>query len=127
MTSLCLIALTFFVLQEVEQTPERSWRTPPEISNQIIEVDESYDSVRTTTIGYSGNGLPIHCIEVANSGSVPIKDRSAVLIVAGIDGNHLLGTEVAIDLVTKLLSMDSDTTKPLFATSIQCIGSPLPE
>ena len=112
MITLCLIASTIFALQEVESKPERQWRTPEEISELITTLDSSIEIV-TTTIGYSGNELPIQCIQVAKDGKTPIENRSAVLIVAGIDGDHLLGTEVATDLVSFLLSLEPEKTRPL--------------
>lgn len=108
----CILATTLFAFQGAEQQiqePERKWRTPTEITEQIL----SLDSVSTTTIGFSKNGLPIQCIEVARESATPIYTRSAVLVVAGIDGNHLLGTEVATDIISTLLAMPSEETASL--------------
>jgi hypothetical protein len=55
-------------------------------------------------------------MQIAREGDVPIDARSAILLVAGIDGDHLLGTEVAIDIVTSVLAMDAESSKPLLET-----------
>ena len=105
MITICLLATALFAFQDSEkqisQKPKRQWRTPIEIANQV----RSFDSVTTTTIGFSKNGMPIQCIEVARESKTPIENRAAILVVAGIDGHHLLGTEVATDLVAVLLAL----------------------
>ncbi len=113
MITICLLATALFAFQDSEkqisQKPKRQWRTPIEIANQV----RSFDSVTTTTIGFSKNGMPIQCIEVARESKTPIENRAAILVVAGIDGHHLLGTEVATDLVAVLLALPAEETAPL--------------
>ena len=115
MIGIYLITSTLFALQELPSQTERKWRTPVEIAEQV-ETLGANAHITTTTIGYSGGGLPIQCIEVAKEGATPAENRSAVLIVAGIDGEHLIGTEVAIDMVDTLLSMEPEETKSLLET-----------
>jgi hypothetical protein len=116
MILLCLVSTFMFVVQESETEPDRAWRTPSEISSQVTLLADSHEAVTTTTIGYSGGGVPIQCMQIAREGDVPIDARSAILLVAGIDGDHLLGTEVAIDIVTSVLAMDAESSKPLLET-----------
>ncbi|MBC8202141.1 MAG: hypothetical protein H8E86_08850 [Planctomycetes bacterium] len=116
MITICLLSAMIFSMQEVESQPEREWRTPNEISSQITHLSESYEAVTTTIIGYSGNGLPIQCMQIARVGDIPVDERSAILLVAGIDGDHLLGTEVALDIVTSVLAADSEKFEPLLET-----------
>ena len=116
MLTICLTT-TLFYLQEPEPLPDRNWRTPTEISEQVSALDNTYESVTSSIIGYSGSGLPIHCLEIAREGSVPIKDRTAILVVAGIDGDHLLGTEVAIDLISKVLAQEPEKSEALLASN----------
>ena len=116
MILLCLVSTFMFVVQEIETEPDRAWRTPSEISSQVTLLADTHEAVTTTTIGYSGGGVPIQCMQIAREGDVPIDARSAILLVAGIDGDHLLGTEVAIDIVTSVLAMDAESSKPLLET-----------
>jgi len=103
-------------MQDVEAQPQRMWRTPTEIVQQLNTLDNSHESVSISIIGQSANGTPIQCVQIAKGGNVPIENRSAVLVVAGIDGDQLLGIEVATDLIDELLSMDSEQTKELLET-----------
>ncbi len=116
MILLCLVSTFMFAVQEIETEPDRAWRTPSEISSQVTLLADSHEEVTTTTIGYSGDGVPIQCMQIAHEGDIPIDARSAILLVAGIDGDHLLGTEVAIDIVTSVLTMDTESSKPLLET-----------
>ena len=111
MLSFYLIASTLFVLQDIEAQPQRMWRTPSEIVQHLNMLDNSHDSVSISIIGQSTNGTPIQCVQIAKAGDIPIENRSAVLVVAGIDGDQLLGTEVATDLIEGLLSMEAEQTK----------------
>ena len=110
---ICLLATTLSASQDsgnqISQKPKREWRTPTEIADQI----QSLDSVTTTTIGFSKNGMPIQCIEVARESKTPIENRAAILVVAGIDGHRLLGTEVATDMITALLALPPEESAPL--------------
>ncbi|MBT4530884.1 MAG: hypothetical protein HOC27_06725 [Phycisphaerae bacterium] len=113
MITICLLTTFLLAFQDgepqINQKPVRQWRTPIEIAEQV----RSLELVTTSTIGYSKNGLPIQCIEVARDGVIPVDTRSAVLVVAGIDGNHLLGTEVATDMITALLGLPTEVTASL--------------
>ena len=95
------------------QETERSWRTPDELRSSIQTISDLDKNVSVSTIGTSRNGQPIQVITLSNSEVLPIADRPAILIVAGIDGDHLLGSEVAVDIIQELLTRDDETTKSL--------------
>jgi hypothetical protein len=111
-----LFATFLFAFQDTPPEPARDWRTPSAIAEEISSLVATHASVSVTTIGFSKNGNPIQCIQVAREGATPIDMRSAVLLVAGIDGEHLLGTEVATDLVQTLLAMEHKETASLLET-----------
>ena len=116
MISLCILASISLGLQEIEQETERAWRTPEEIRAHLTNQAETVDEITISTIGHTQLGQPIQCIEIAREGAVAIEDRSAILVIAGIDGNHLLGSEVAIDLIAHVLAMDPEETRNLLET-----------
>jgi len=116
MITTCLLAATLFTFQDTQPEQERTWRTPNAITKEITSLSASLESVTVTTIGFSTNGQPIQCIQIAKEGETPVETRSAVLLVAGIDGDHLLGTEVATDLVQSLLAMEPEKTTSLLET-----------
>lgn len=103
-------------MQEVEQITERVWRTPEQVRADLTAQAESFDEITISIIGHTQNGQPIQCLEIAREGVIPIEDRSAILVVAGIDGNHLVGSEVAVDLISNVLAMEPDVTTALLET-----------
>ena len=103
-------------MQDVDFSPERQWRTPNQIATQLEVLDSSNESVSISTIGFSKNGLPIQSIQIARNGTTPIDERAAILVVAGIDGGHLLGSEVAVDLAEQLLAKEPSETADLLET-----------
>jgi len=116
MITTLLLTSILFAFQAIESPTERQWRTPNEIADQITSITSSLEAVTVTTIGYSRNGLPIHCIEVAREHETPTTNRPALLLVAGIDGNHLLGTEVAMDIINTLVALPTEETSALLET-----------
>ena len=113
MIHLLLIASTLFAMQDEDLSTERTWRTPEQFSDYIHAMSSYDESVSISTIGTSKNGSPIHWIQVARDGITPVAERSAILVVAGIDGGHVLGSEVATDLIANVLSREASSTTDL--------------
>jgi hypothetical protein len=53
---------------------------------------------RLESIGKSRGGRDIWALEIANPGGVPPAKRPALLIAAGFEGDHLVGTEIALSV-----------------------------
>ncbi len=111
--TVCLTAL--FIYQPLDESATR-WSTPTQLTNQIEKLDKSSELISVSTLGFSTEGLPIQCIQVARNGDTPIDERSAILLVAGIDGTHVLGSEVAIDVAESLIARESTETEQLLET-----------
>lgn len=60
-----------------------------------------------STIGQSIDGNPIHIITLAGT-AASANSQPALLITAGIDGRHLVGTETAIRITRSILTDHSD-------------------
>ncbi len=56
------------------------------------------------SIGVSRSGRPIHLLRLASPGTSPPDERPGILVVAGLEGTHLFGTEVAVEAARALLS-----------------------
>ncbi|MFG0273531.1 MAG: M14 family zinc carboxypeptidase [Phycisphaerales bacterium] len=63
---------------------------------------------QVTTIGTTFEGRPVHLITIAGEGPVPVGERPAVLIVAGVAGEHLVGTDVALGVASKMAAEQPD-------------------
>lgn len=112
MLALMLAATVSVAAQDspgVATATPRQWRTPAGLDAAVTGLPASYSSsVELLTIGTSLEGRPIRAIRLALAGDVPVDDRSAVLLVAGIDGDHLLGSEVAVEIASSLLARAGD-------------------
>ena len=102
----------------VVEVQHRDWLTPIQLNAKLTEIANANEAVTITTIGLARSDHPIQCIRVARAGSIQIENRSSILIVAGIDGDHLLGSEVAVDLVNELLERDSEDTYSLLVDHV---------
>ena len=89
--------------------------TTGELDQQIRRLNRQHKSmVETSTIGKSREGRAIHLIRLADEdarGGPGPEDRPALLVVAGINGDHLVGTDVAMGLALKLLEEHADELK----------------
>lgn len=68
-------------------------------------VDEAQTAgAAVETIGMTAEGRPVHLITVAGEGPTPVGERPALLIVAGLSGEHLVGTDVALGVASRMAS-----------------------
>ncbi len=59
---------------------------------------------RLESIGKSGEGRDIWALRIAGAGPVAPDERPALLIVAGLEGDHLAGSEIALAAASDLLT-----------------------
>jgi len=95
---------------------EAEYHTHDQLSDWIHQLAEQHpDQCTVEVIGQSRQQRDIHAIRLSNSAEPD--QQPALLIVSGIDGDRLLGTEVAMHLTEQLLnratSGDDEITKLL--------------
>ena len=67
------------------------------------------DIAQMESLGETIEGRDVWMVEIANRGGTPVEQRPALLIVANLEGNHLVGSELALRTVEYLLdNYDSD-------------------
>ena len=59
---------------------------------------------KVVSIGKSAEGRDIWAIEIAAAGGVPVDERTALLVAANFEGDHLIGSELALYLTDFLLT-----------------------
>jgi hypothetical protein len=62
------------------------------------------DIARIESIGKSREGRDIWAVEIANRAGTPVGSRPALLIAANLEGDHLIGSEIALSVVEQLLA-----------------------
>lgn len=94
--------VTFFVAAPFSSA--QTWHDATALKTALEELAGPHTAIaRLTSYGKSRAGGDLWCVEL---GPVDKSDRAALpalLIVAGLDGQHLIGTEVALDHVRRLI------------------------
>ncbi len=81
------------------------YTTFDQLTQQIEALGRAHgDSLRIQSIGKSRQGRDLWALTLAYQGGTSSDDRPALLIVAGIDGNHLVGSATAMDVASQLLT-----------------------
>lgn len=82
--------------------------THEELTRELRSVANSSDAVRMESLGKTLEGRDIWVLEVGNPSGLPLGDRPAVLIVANLEGNHLVGSHLALEMARYLVSHSSE-------------------
>ncbi len=69
------------------------------LTRELRSVVESSDMARMHSAGSSREGREIWLVEIANSSGKPMGERPAVLVVANLEGDHLVGSSLALEVV----------------------------
>ena len=95
----------------IAQTPdtEPGYYTHAQLTERARQLaTDAGDACTAESIGTSREGREILALRLALPGAVEPDRRPALLLVANIDGNHLVGSSVALAVADRLLSMAED-------------------
>lgn len=73
------------------------------LTRELRSVVERSDMARMHSAGTSREGREIWVVEIANSSGKPMGERPAVLVVANLEGDHLVGSSLALEVVRYLV------------------------
>jgi hypothetical protein len=62
------------------------------------------DIARIVSIGKTGQGRDIWAVEIANPAGTPVDQRPALLVAANFEGDHVVGSELALGTIEYLLA-----------------------
>ncbi|MHC5114352.1 MAG: M14 family zinc carboxypeptidase, partial [Planctomycetota bacterium] len=89
----------------VSAAPDAGYRTHADLSAWVDRLDAEHGRACVVeTIGTSGEGRALWALRAALPGDVEPDERPAMLIVANVDGAHLVGSEVAMGVLERLLA-----------------------
>lgn len=83
------------------------YHSPPEVSSLLKSWNSQHSELtKLISIGKSAGGHPLHVLQIAGSSSENLspESRPAVFVSANLEGNHLIGTEAALNLAHKLIT-----------------------
>lgn len=76
------------------------------LAAELQRLTAERSGARLSVYGRSLAGRPLHVVQVAEAGPVPADERPALLVVAGLDGQHLVGTELVLHHLRALTASD---------------------
>ena len=74
---------------------------------ELRSVANSSNAVQMESLGTTLEGREVWVLEVGNPSGTPLADRPAVLVVANLEGNHLVGSHLALEMV-RYLTQNAD-------------------
>ncbi len=110
MRRLCLMAAATVLLCGTTSHgagPYDGYMNNDALVDAISELAQGSAVCRVATIGETGSGREIRALTLASDPDAA-DENPAILIVAGLDGRHMVGTETAIRVASRLLSEHSD-------------------
>ncbi len=66
-------------------------------------VDGHKNLARLGSVGKTLGGRDIWVVEIGNPAGTPLKDRPGLLVAANFEGDHLIGSEIALFIISDLL------------------------
>lgn len=96
-----------FALAPLAVSPQaadaQGYRSYEDLSDAIRGVAGGSDAAEVTSIAQSRDGRDIWMVTLADDGDLPIEDRPGILVVGTLSGDHLVGSEIAVEATRWLL------------------------
>jgi len=76
------------------------------LTNQLEALVDRTDRASMRPIGLSGEGREIWLIEVLGPGDAPAAERPGVLVVANLEADHVVGSQITLEILRTLVEGD---------------------
>lgn len=102
----CGAAAAAMLLLSVAASPAQSneYLDFAALTSELQALAASSDSAELQSIGTSRDGHDIWLMQVGDSSGAPMEERSAVLVVANLEGDHVVGSHLAVEMIRYLLN-----------------------
>src|SRR5690606_33499768 len=87
-----LAALGLLSFATVAQAQAPAYLNQSALTGQLRALTASSPSATMTSLGTTIGGRDIWVVQIANPGGMPVNDRPGVLMVANLEGDHLVGS-----------------------------------
>jgi hypothetical protein len=103
--ALVAIAIWLLVAPAGAVTDFTKYHTHAELTAALKSAVAAHANLaRMVSIGKSREGRDLWVVEIANPAGAPANERPALLITANLEGDHLVGSELALFIVESLLA-----------------------
>ena len=101
---LVLMAGIFLLLPGFQGETER-YRDFDEMTDALRSVVRAHSDIASMeSVGQTLEGRDIWVVEIANRSGTPVAERPGLLLAANFEGDHLVGSELAVRTVEYLLT-----------------------
>jgi len=74
------------------------------LTRELRSLANSSDAVRMESVGTTRDGREVWMMEVGNPSGTPLTERPGVLVVANLEGDHLVGSQLALEMIRYLVA-----------------------
>ena len=102
-TSLVVLFATTLALPESGSAQTTSYLDFDDLTREVRSLVDGSDLARMSEAGTSIEGREIWVVEIADRSGPPLEDRPALLVVANLEGDHVVGSALALETIRYLL------------------------
>jgi hypothetical protein len=98
---------------------EASYLNHDGFTRELRSLANGSDAVRMESLGTTLEGRDIWVLEVANPSGAPLAERPGVLVVANLEGDHVVGSHLALEMVRYLTQhADEDAVRAVLENQV---------
>jgi len=103
--TLALAAGLFLLMPAFQASQEVTYRNYDQMTDALRRVVRSHSDIASMeSVGQTLEGRDIWLVEIANRSGTPVSERPGLVIAASFEGDHLVGSELAVQTVEYLLN-----------------------
>ncbi len=92
------------VSASIAQAQSPAYLTQDALTRELRALVSSSPAATMTSLTKTIGGRDVWVVQIANPGGMPVNDRPAVLMVANLEGDHLVGSSHALETVRYVLA-----------------------
>lgn len=99
---------------------QQAYRSHDQLTDAITQVVDGSDVASVESIGRSRDGRDVWLVTLAAPGGAPVEERPGVMVVGTLEGDHLIGGEIAVEAVRWLVEQNgsNDEVTRLLAENV---------
>jgi hypothetical protein len=101
--ALILLTASALALPASGRAQATSYLNYDQLTRELRSLVNSSDMARMSSVGKSTEGREIWAVEIGNPSGKPLDERPAVLVVGNLEGDHLVGSALALETIRYFL------------------------
>ncbi len=88
------------------------------LTRELRSLVDRSGAARMRSLGVSHEGRDIWLVEIGNTSGAPIETRPALLVVGNLEGDHLVGSALALEIIRHLVTADDADVRRVLAEQV---------